>query len=112
MIFRFVARISEVTIERKSISRILIRRIIELSQRPVRRTQLSRIPRIGGKLNLSGRVRCQNFVESKVQFLVTKFSDDRRQVNRATVADARLNRHCGQRRNLNRAPGQALDVKP
>src|SRR6266404_2621747 len=82
------ATFSEVAIQSKSIARILIRGIVELGERSVRSAQIIGVAGVGFKLNLSGGVCRQHFVKSKVQFFIAEFSDYRRQVNGATVANA------------------------
>src|SRR6266853_2977587 len=78
----------DVPIERKGIPLLLVLRIIKLAKRDVRSAQVIGVAGVGFKLNLSGGVCRQHFVKSKVQFFITEFSDYRRQVNGATVANA------------------------
>ena len=66
---------------------------------------------VSPKLDLSGRMRGEHFVEPEIQIFVAKFIHERRQVNRASIVDARLIRHSSQRRDLNFASGQRLDVQ-
>src|SRR5262249_60293587 len=53
----------------------------------------------------------QNFIKPEVQLFFAKLSNDRRQVNCAPVADTGLNGYSRQRRDLDRAAGQAFDIK-
>ena len=63
------------------------------------------------ELDLSRRVRRQNFVKTKVKLLVAELRDHGRQMYRAAVADARFNRHRRERRNFHVAARQAFDVQ-
>ena len=97
------ATFGNVAIKRKRITRILILRIIKFRNCCISRQQIVGITLISSKLDLSGCMRCQHFIQAKVEFFIAKLRDDRRQVNRAAVADARLRRHGSERRNLDRA---------
>src|ERR1700704_2187389 len=92
MVVAQVANLRYVTIQCKSITRVLILRIVKLGQRGIGSVNVERVSIVSSKLNLPRRMRGQHFVESKVQFFIAKFRDDRRQVNRAAIADARLDR--------------------
>src|SRR5438270_6080162 len=105
------ATFANVAIKRKRISRILILRIIEFRKRCMSRQEIISITLISSKLDLSRRVRCQHFIEPKVEFFITKLRNRRREVNRAAITDPRLSRHSSERRNLDRVSRQGFNVE-
>ena len=66
---------------------------------------------ISSKLDLSGSVRRQNFIETEVELVVIKFSHQGRKMNGAAVANARLVRNCSQWTYLHLVSGQAFDIE-
>ena len=67
---------------------------------------------VSAKLDLSRSMRGEHFVEPEIEILVAKFIHERRQVNRASIVDARFIRHSRQRRNFDFASGECFDVQP
>ena len=60
---------------------------------------------VSAELDLSGSVCRQHFVKPEIEIVVAKFIHERRQVNRASIVDARFIRHGRQWRDLNFASG-------
>ena len=93
------AQLNDLVGDRKGIQRVNILFGIPGDNRRSRRAQHA-ATRVSAKLDLSRSVRSEHFIEPEIKILVAKLVDERRQVNRVSIVDARFIGHSGQRRDV------------
>jgi hypothetical protein len=107
-----LSRVVDVAVEREGVERVRVLGRVKLGQRDVRRAQRVRLALVRAELDLPRGVRGQDFIEAEVQPALAELRDDRGQVYRAAVADALLFGDGRERRDLDGAARQPLDVEP
>src|SRR6266852_293028 len=104
----FVTRrflVDEIVADRKRIARVDIFWVVTLGDLGANGPQDRAIALVCAKLNLPGSVRCQDFVESEIQFVIAKLIYQRRQLDSFAVANARLVRNCRERGDVDFSSG-------
>jgi hypothetical protein len=66
---------------------------------------------VSTKLNLTCGMCGEHFVEPEIEIFVAEFIHERRQMNRASIVDARLVRNSREWSNVDFASGKRLDIQ-